>query len=289
MVWETCEGLLLCPVCREPLRQVGHTIRCPQSHSFDLARQGYVHLLLADGKLPEILGDAKEMVRARHRFLTSGAYDPLSERINRTVLWHVEERGMVERTLNLLDVGCGEGTYLSRLQAFLAERLEIPLCVYGMDIAKEAVRMAARDHGGIHFFVASVRRRLLFPDDSIDVLLNVFAPRDPDEFNRVLDPEGILVVAIPGPDHLAGLREEFELLDLEEDKEKGVVEQFGPHFPNVERHPVVYALELSGDRVRDLVRMTPNYWHLSKATWQSLDKVDRRRIWVEFTILTFRR
>ena len=36
---------LRCPVCQGPLLQVGRTLRCPKTHSFDLAKEGYANLL----------------------------------------------------------------------------------------------------------------------------------------------------------------------------------------------------------------------------------------------------
>ena len=34
--------MLICPVCAAPLTREEHAFRCPNGHSFDRARQGYV-------------------------------------------------------------------------------------------------------------------------------------------------------------------------------------------------------------------------------------------------------
>ena len=53
-------------------------------HSFDVAREGYVNLLLAGQRRSRQPGDSPEMVLARQRFLATGAYDPMSEAIPRS-------------------------------------------------------------------------------------------------------------------------------------------------------------------------------------------------------------
>ncbi len=52
---------LICPVCEAQLARVSNMLKCPQAHSFDIAREGYVNLLLAGRKRPKALGDTREM------------------------------------------------------------------------------------------------------------------------------------------------------------------------------------------------------------------------------------
>ena len=41
---------LLCPICKEQLNSQGKQYVCPNNHSFDVARQGYVNLLTVKGE-----------------------------------------------------------------------------------------------------------------------------------------------------------------------------------------------------------------------------------------------
>ncbi|MFF5177391.1 putative RNA methyltransferase [Micromonospora sp. NPDC000316] len=70
---------LRCPLCGEPLSEVtagtSRALRCPRRHSFDIARQGYVNLLV--GRAPHV-GDTAEMVAARADFQAAGHYDVIS-------------------------------------------------------------------------------------------------------------------------------------------------------------------------------------------------------------------
>lgn len=36
--------MLICPKCKKELKKEDHCYRCPEGHSFDIARQGYVNL-----------------------------------------------------------------------------------------------------------------------------------------------------------------------------------------------------------------------------------------------------
>lgn len=53
------------------------TARCaaPNGHSYDIARQGYVHLLPVKQMHAKIPGDTKQMVDARRVFLSGGYYE----------------------------------------------------------------------------------------------------------------------------------------------------------------------------------------------------------------------
>ena len=63
---------LACPLDGAPLRRNDSTWRCAAGHSFDIASQGYTHLLPVQKKRSRDPGDSKEMVAARRRFLNAG-------------------------------------------------------------------------------------------------------------------------------------------------------------------------------------------------------------------------
>ena len=63
---------LLCPICGEELNLTGKQYVCPQSHSFDVARQGYVNLLTVQQKHSLNPGDTREQVLSRREFLEAG-------------------------------------------------------------------------------------------------------------------------------------------------------------------------------------------------------------------------
>ncbi len=70
---------LTCPLDASPLRRDAALWRCSAGHSFDIAREGYIHLLPVQNKRSRDPGDRKEMVGARRRFLNAGHYQPIAQ------------------------------------------------------------------------------------------------------------------------------------------------------------------------------------------------------------------
>lgn len=272
-------ALLACPFCQRGLRQVGAALKCESGHSFDMAKEGYVNLLVQ-----KRVGDTKEMLKARRGFLESGLYAPLSDALNELVRAHVPD--MVGPRY-ILDAGCGEGYYLDRLQCAFAARQDD--CYIGLDVSKEAIRMAARRYPQLFFVVADVKQRLVLADSAFHVVLNIFAPRNPDEFARVIVRGGILIVVIPGPEHLLSLRAALGLLSIEEQKEQHVKEQFAGHFEFVTSSRVVYAMHLDREQVEQVVMMTPNYWHLTDEMREAMHEIEGIETEAGFSALVFRR
>ena len=268
-----------CPICHSPFTQANQTLKCAGAHSFDIAREEYVNLLLQKS-----FGDTKEMLRARRDFLEQGWYQPLSAKLNDLVRQHMQD---VSGALHILDAGCGEGYYLGRLQRSLASQQNN--CYIGIDSSKDAVRMAAKCYQPILVVVADIKQRLPLADSSIHAILNIFAPRNPAEFARITTAGGILIVVIPGPQHLLSLRSELRLLNIEEQKEQHVKEQFAHQFAFVTSSIISYPLHLNRQQVEQVVIMTPNYWHLSGEMRQAIMNIEEIETGVECTALVFRR
>ena len=251
---------LLCPICYQPLSEADGVLRCAANHTFDRAREGYVNLLLKTGQKQP--GDDKAMVKARQSFLGAGYYQPLSDRLNELACDALNTIGTPPG--HVVDAGCGEGYYIDRLvQATSDSGLAIQLS--GFDISKWAVRQAALLNKSVQWFVADVNQRLLFPDESISLLLNIFAPRNPSEFERVLVPGGMLFCIIPSEEHLAVLRSILDVMNIEPEKYAHTVSKFVPPFRVIEVVKVEYDLYIEDSRhIERLVQMTPFSRHLTE-------------------------
>ncbi|MEV4178221.1 putative RNA methyltransferase [Nonomuraea sp. NPDC049709] len=77
---------LICPVCRADLRLDESAVRCAAGHTFDVAKQGYVSLLV--GSRPPGTADSPAMVAARAAFLDEGHYAPLADAVAEAVRTH---------------------------------------------------------------------------------------------------------------------------------------------------------------------------------------------------------
>ena len=107
---------LICPICGEVLRKCEKEYVCENRHSFDIARQGYVNLLTVQQKKSLHPGDTREQVLSRRAFLEGGFYEPIVNALCETA----KELGAEGP---ILDVGCGEGYYCTRLAKALDAEL----------------------------------------------------------------------------------------------------------------------------------------------------------------------
>lgn len=271
-------SLFRCPLCASPLTRTGRTYTCPKGHSFDRAREGYVHLLPANQKHAKDPGDDKEMAAARNRFLSGGWYAPLRESLCRLALTYAPAGASV------LDAGRGEGYYTAGVYAALSETGQVGQMA-GVDLSKPSLRWAARREKAVEFAVASVYH-LPVADTSVDLLLNCFSPLALDEFRRVLRPGGVYLYVVPAARHLWELKEvlyDRPYLNKEED-----IPYEG--FSYLEVVPVETVLELPDrDTIRDLFSMTPYRWKTPKAGAARLEELDHLRVTAAFRVHVFRR
>lgn len=282
---ERCLRPLICPLCRQPLHSAAGSVRCGQNHSFDVAREGYLNLLPSSGKRPKFLGDSQEMLLARRRFLESGLYAPLRARL--LALAQQCVGGMTEPVV--VELGCGEGYYVGGIAEAWSQRWADDGCFLGVDLAKEAARLAARRYRSVQFVVADVKRPLPLAPASTHLLLNIFAPRQPAGFAALLAPAGWLLVVIPSKHHLANLRQQLGLLGIETDKEAKVVAQFAPWFRLALREEWAFELLLDGTALADLVLMSPSARHLDSEQQAALTTVPPQTSKASFTLLLFQK
>lgn len=259
MIWR-------CPNCNSPLQPVDNTWRCVQGHSFDIAKQGYANLLLANQKSSRDPGDSQAMIQSRRRFLEAGYYQQLAAAIAELLTQHSNRHGKAgEGYGTLLDIGCGEGYYLRTLSESLRETSTQATELYGLDISREAIKRAATALPSASFCVAS-SYRLPVQDQSADVVLQVFAPGDDREVQRVLASEGFWIKASPGPRHLYQLKQ-----TLYQQVREHQVGEIPEGFRLVEQRQVSFALPLnSSEAIADLLAMTPLAWHGSAEGKQQL-------------------
>lgn len=254
---------LICPLCDAPLIEGEQALQCANRHSFDLSGDGYINLLLRRRKLPDTVGDSPEMLKARREFLGRGFYDPLSARLNALVAGLVA--GQPQPVI--VDAGCGEGFYLRRLGETLASS---DAALFGVDVARRAVRMAARADGHGRYVVADVNVKLPFAGQSVHVLLNIFAPRRPAQFARIVAHSGWLLVVAPAPAHLYSLRQRFGLLHIQAGKQRHILNQFAADFCHVQTEVLSYEMRLDNPALSALVQMTPNARHLTPSQWAQI-------------------
>lgn len=244
--------LLACPHCGGPfeLTPDGRSVRCARGHSFDLARQGYLNL--HDSPAPRN-ADTAGMIAARSRFLLQGHYGPVTARLVAMTT------GLLGPAARLLDVGAGPGHYLSQLLNHAPSARGVAL-----DVSVAAARRAATAHRRAGAVVADVWQQIPVGDGRVDLVLNVFAPRNADEFRRVLAPNGILITVTPEPAHLAEVRKALGLLEIQPAKHDQLRSGLAGGFDERASETVTFEARLDSAALHDLVAMGPSAFHLSE-------------------------
>lgn len=270
-------SILICPKCEQPLTQSGNQWQCPDRHSYDTARQGYTNLLLVNQKKSKNPGDDADMVRSRTQFLDAGYYQPISDAVN----------SLVTRSGYVLDIGCGEGYYTERLAKQLTST-KPETQVIGLDISREAIKVACRRSKAIHWLVASGARPPVKPK-SIETSITLFTPLMPAGLEHALSDNGEIITASTGERHLYELRAQI-YDEVHMDGYSPIPTMQAAGFECVGETRVNFRIQPnSNDMLQALLAMTPHRWKVSPEKAEQFATLDRLDIEVDVVLHKFRR
>ena len=265
-------GIIKCPVCGQALEKENRIWRCENRHSYDVAKEGYVNLLSAR-KSGDRIGDNREMALSRRDFLNKGYYQPLAQAVTERLRRYSKDGDSV------LDICCGEGYYT----AYAAERLERRF--YGFDLSKNMVRLAAKRKTPATFFVANIAA-IPITDGAVKAAFHLFAPFHAAEFRRIIADDGVIVTAIPGRDHLYGLKEILYEQPYRNDEKEPPAERLTA----VERIRVQSEITLqSREDIDALFQMTPYYYHTPSEGMTRLKECDTLTTPIEFVLIVYKK
>ncbi len=270
------QTVYICPKCKAPLMIEERAAKCAAGHSYDRAKEGYFNLLLTNAGGTH--GDNKEMILARRAFLDAGYYAPLSDALNAAVLRILPKGGTV------LDGGAGEGYYTCRL-AEAIEKKNPSAEIYSFDISKEAVRRLAKRRADLHPAVCGVYD-MPVASESVDVLLNLFAPFAREECLRVLKHGGYLCMAVPEREHLFGLKEKV----YESPYYNEVSEDIPEGFSLLESIEIRKEIKI-GDpsHIRALFGMTPYAYRTGKEGREAVEALTELKTPIHFRLFIYRK
>ena len=269
--------MLICPVCEQSLESRGRTFLCASKHTFDRARSGYVNLLLQHKAGAQLTGDTAEMLRCRRAFLEQGYFEFLIDVITRRARQAYAAAVAAGSTgpAAILDVGCGEGCYLGRLEQALSAGRGLPeISFFGLDLSKAAVQLAAARYKRVQLIVADAYQRIPLRSDGVLFLLNVCAPRNFPEFLRLMQPQGECLIVTTLPQHMQELRSYLKLLKIEPEKERNILEA-AAGFELRDRILVEHKVSLTPAAAAAAVKMTPNFWHQESSNLEVLARLDQ--------------
>jgi 23S rRNA (guanine745-N1)-methyltransferase len=266
-----------CPVCNQDLNKDVNSYSCSNSHSFDIARDGYLNLLLVNKKKSKLPGDNQLMIDGRSQFLSLGFYDFLASEII-----SILDQQFENQKITVLDAGCGEGYYINYIQEKNKD-----YATHGFDISKYAAKLASRKNSKTQMAVASVFD-MPYRSESLDAIISIFSPISNLEFNRVLKSNGIAIVVTPGSEHLS------EMASL-------IYKEFKPHirdsnilesnsFEIIKRENITKKINLDSNKmINDLLKMTPYYWQVPLSKKSMFDSIEKINTTASFQISIFKK
>ena len=258
-----------CPICQEALDLVQQSLACPNRHSFDLAKFGYVNLA------PQVKASKdydKENFQNRQLVLENGFYNHILNALSECL-------SPLAHPANILDIGCGEGYYSRSLQERHPDH-----SFYAFDLSKESIQLAAKSdqEWKVKWFVGDLARLPLL-DQSMDLLLDIFSPANYQEFKRVLAPDGRLIKVIPTATHLQEIRQKVkDHLDQVDYSNEQIIQHFSDHFTIENTIHCQERFELTPALREALLSMTPLLFHVDPA---QIDWTDLTQVTISATIL----
>lgn len=264
-------------MCGGRLNNEGRSLRCEKNHCFDIAKSGYVNLLMSNAPGAKRHGDDTLMVKARTRFLEKGYYQPLRDRICAMLA------PVAEQDMTILDAGCGEGWYSEGLDKDLSEN-GVFARFLGVDISRDALKAAARRSGEMELAAASVFR-LPLAKSSVDVAMSIFSPLAQEEFSRVLRSGGLLLRVVPLEEHLWELKKAVYDVPRKNPTDTERVEGFSL----VDSCELRFSIKLEcNEDIQDLFAMTPYYYKTSASDQAKLEGVDSLEVTAAFGLRLWR-
>ena len=245
-----------------------------------MAKQGYLNLLLSNQKHSKTPGDDKEMVLSRKRFLEKDYYKIISDNVNNIVF-----KLRNSNSLEILDIGCGEGYYTGRLKKFLDDN-GVESNITGIDISKEAIISASKKDKNIDWVVASASN-LPIEDNSLDFIICMFAKIIPEEKMRTLKKGGYLIIVSTGENHL----EEMKKVVYKEVRKDfySPIEDL-KIFDYVETINCTYKTTINeNESIRSMFNMTPYRWRSPREGIEKLFALDKLPITVDVNLDVFKK
>jgi 23S rRNA (guanine745-N1)-methyltransferase len=252
------QGALRCPHCAASIKIDAGVAKCDAGHSFDIARQGYVNFLTKQTFIKN--ADSAAMVEARQKMHARPFFQNLARQIA-----HVCEGLCRDISVPvIIEPGGGTGFY-----AHAATQVVGSAVAVSFDISVHAAKVCARQSNRIAAVVADVWQPWAIGENSADIVLSVFSPRNIEETKRVLRAGGTLIVVAPEDHYLVELRSQFNALSIQHDKSETISAALG-NFSKID-HFVYHSKELlDGQAMYETLLSGPNGHHLQAKDMEAI-------------------
>ncbi|MEY3594723.1 MAG: hypothetical protein RL576_137 [Actinomycetota bacterium] len=252
------QGVLRCPHCAASIKIDAGVTKCDAGHSFDIARQGYVNFLTNQTFIKN--ADSAAMVGARQKMHARPFFQHLAQQIAQVCESLCRDISVPV----IIEPGGGTGFYASAATQVVNSAVAV-----SFDISVHAAKVCARQSNRIAAVVADVWQPWPIGENSADIVLSVFSPRNFAETERVLKFGGTLIVVAPEDHHLVELRDQFNALSIQHDKSETISAALG-NFTKVEQFVQQSTELLDGSAMYETLLSGPNGHHLQTKDMEAI-------------------
>jgi len=236
------DGHFSCPMCSCDLHLLDKSLKCANSHTFDINRKGYVKLLKKFKPYKEEIYD-KKLFEARRKIINRGFYDNMHDSIAQII------NSTFKKPVNAIDIGSGEGTHSKCIKNKIR-------CgsFYLTDLSTDAIEISSdfiRDN-----MMSIVCDAYNLPFNKIfDVALDILSPFCYDQVYKILKDDGIIIKVIPTQNYLKEIRKSNNIKDYE--NEDNVVNNFKKHFTIIQETIIENTFNIDSEMAKHFLEMTP--------------------------------
>lgn len=239
-------NLLECPHCSKNLYLKDNSLICESNHTFDLSKKGTINLLRTKHYKDSPIYTTF-LFQNRREFIAKDYYNNLYDLIASMI----NKKFKTEEAINILDLGCGEGSHAQKI----LNRLKIKYQYIGFDYSKNAISEASDFTQDNQFYFVGDVNSIPIKSKKIDVILDILSPHNEKEVKRLLKKNGLFIKISPGEEYLKELR--FSVgLDLYKNKEE-IENNLNKQFHNMKKREIIDKYLLENNDFYHLLNMTP--------------------------------
>lgn len=201
---EKNQNIFICPICYKDLHIDSFSLKCENSHCFDISKKGTLTLNRKNKLRNDKIYDIK-LFENRIKFIHNGFYNHLHNIIAKIIN---EEKNIS----NILDMGVGDGTHDYLIYNKLNNK---NIIFFGIDIVKTGINLSSNYIFNNFVPIVADLNNLPFKNHSIDIILNILSPSSEKEMSRVLKSEGIIIKVTPKKDYLKEIRQALNMKDYQ--------------------------------------------------------------------------
>ena len=238
------DEILICPICHTRLSYLDHSLICKNRHTYNISKKG-VSTLISHNHIKESKIYDYELFLNRRNLIQKMFYKKLYDKIVNIIVKNFNGK------INILDLGCGEGTHTMNI----LNNLKQDYMYYGFDYAKVAIDMASDYNFKNRFYFISDVNNIPIKDNSIDLIIDILSPYNHLEIKRVLKKDGIFIKVVPGKNYLKELRNAIKLGSYNNASE--VEKNLRKYFKVVQKESILTTHQITNEDFMLLLKMSP--------------------------------